>query len=153
MEILSKQKASVNYHQSKCGMEKKGNNACKHSPPWISDKFVSLSNARAYPSGTKFIPWCVSVDRDAIAVDSCPPPRLPVDMNRPAGLPCRPPVVQRLPVVSQKAFKRKKEESQMFVIRGEKWRTREGRGKANAPSIVRACSRTEWESQTGTRRR
>lgn len=36
-------------------------------------------------------PWCVSVDMAAIAVDSWPPPSVPVLMNRPAYLPQKEP--------------------------------------------------------------
>lgn len=40
----------------------------------------------------------------ARAVDSWPPPRVPVEMNRPALLPQKPPEAQMEPVLSQKVW-------------------------------------------------
>ena len=51
------------------------------------------------------MPWWARVDMVASAVDSWPPPRVPVEMKRPAFLPQKPPEAQILPVLSQKACK------------------------------------------------
>jgi hypothetical protein len=45
------------------------------------------------------------VDRLAIAVDSCPPPRPPLEMNTPANLPYSLPCCQSWPDPSQNAYK------------------------------------------------
>jgi hypothetical protein len=49
-------------------------------------------------------PWWVRVLMLAIAVLSCPPPMVPVEMNMPAYLPQKEPCAHCFPVESQKAL-------------------------------------------------
>lgn len=51
------------------------------------------------------MPWWVRVLREARAVDSWPPPRVPLLTNRPAYLPAKPPEAQMEPVWSQKVYR------------------------------------------------
>jgi hypothetical protein len=50
------------------------------------------------------IPWCANVESAFIAVDSCPPPWLAVEMKTPAYLPVSDPLAQSWPVASQNAL-------------------------------------------------
>ena len=72
--------ATVKWNTSGCKQR-------RHAPPRTSLTLFKISNVWAYPSGTKMMPWCASVESVLITVVSWPPPGVPVETNTPASLP------------------------------------------------------------------
>ena len=62
------------------------------------------------------MPWWAKVERVAIAVDSCPPPRPAVETKIPANLPKSLPCCQSWPVASQKVYGKETNFKRLFHI-------------------------------------